>query len=148
MAHAAQSVELASPADRVWQLVGDFNSLHEWHPAVEESRLNRADDEDGDGETQRTLELAGGGEIRERLEDSDDQQMQYRYSILDGPLPVENYVATIRVRADGVNRCTVEWTSDFDPVGVKDAEAVQIIEGIYSAGLENLRKLFGAPAAR
>lgn len=147
MAEATKSIELNAPAGRVWELVGDFNSLAQWHPGVEDSQLNRADDDEDGGETHRTLRLAGGGQLRERLEDSDDQEMFYSYSIIDGPLPVENYTATLQVRETGGESCRVEWTGSFDPSGASEADAVRILESVYTAGLENLRKQFGGPTS-
>jgi len=32
--HTEQSVQLNVPVDQAWALVGKFEGLHEWHPAV------------------------------------------------------------------------------------------------------------------
>ena len=133
------SARIAVPVDDVWKLIGGFNGLPDWHPAVEESET------DGDGEgSVRKLTLAGGGTIVERLERLEDDERQYTYSITDSPLPVSNYVATIRVRDDGDGTASlVEWSSEFQPAGVSESDAVKVIQEIYSAGLENLKKIFG-----
>ena len=60
-----------------------------------------------------------------------------------GPLPVANYTAEITVRDDGKGGSEVEWSSDFEAQGVGDQDAVQAIQGVYQAGLDNLRKMFG-----
>jgi hypothetical protein len=39
--------------------------------------------------------------------------------------------------------CDVEWSSTFEPAGASEPEAVKVIRGIYEAGFENLRKMFG-----
>ncbi len=67
-----------------------------------------------------------------------------RYSIVESPLPVGDYLATLRVRDrdDGAS-CTVEWSSEFEPVGAPEPDAVKVIEGIYQAGFENLKRIFG-----
>lgn len=39
--------------------------------------------------------------------------------------------------------CTVEWSSSFEPAGASESEAVKVIRGIYEAGFDNLRKMFG-----
>jgi len=135
------STRIAAPADDVWKLIGGFNGLPDWHPAVEKSET------DGDGEgSVRKLALAGGGTIVERLERVEDDERQYTYSITDSPLPVSNYVATIRVRDDGDGTASlVEWSSEFQPAGVSESDAVKVIQGIYSAGgrkfEENFRRL-------
>lgn len=67
-------------ADKLWELIGQFNGLPNWHPAIEKSELEE------DGKVRR-LTLVGGGSIVERLERVDDNEHLYRYSILESPLP-------------------------------------------------------------
>lgn len=139
MTRVSMSMDLKVPADKVWDMIGSFNALPEWHPAVEKSEI------EGDGKGSiRTLHLAGGGTIRERLERIDDEDMVYSYSIVSGPLPVINYVSTLRLHeSEDGKGCTVEWESDFQPMGVPENDAVNAITGVYEAGLKNLQKMFG-----
>ena len=123
-------------ADDVWKLIGQFNALPDWHPAVTSSKLE-------DGGRIRRLSLLGGGEIVERLEQIEQGDRLYRYSIVSGPLPVANYTATLRVKEDGKGKATVEWSSEFDPAGATETDATAAVQEIYKAGFENLRKLFG-----
>ncbi|HMJ49100.1 MAG TPA: SRPBCC family protein, partial [Burkholderiales bacterium] len=90
----------------------------------------------------RKLSLVGGGSIVERLEHISNKEKLYRYSITDSPLPVDGYVAEIRVKDNGDGTSTVEWSSKFEPKGVKTDEAVKIIQGIYQAGFDNLKKMY------
>jgi hypothetical protein len=133
-------VSMQSPvnmsADDVWKLIGQFNALPDWHPAVTSSKLE-------DGGRIRRLSLLGGGEIVERLEQIEQGDRLYRYSIVSGPLPVANYTATLRVKEDGKGKATVEWSSEFDPAGATETDATAAVQEIYKAGFENLRKLFG-----
>ena len=39
--------------------------------------------------------------------------------------------------------CTIEWSSTFEPPGACEPVAVKVIRGIYEAGFDNLRKMFG-----
>lgn len=125
------------PAQMLWNTIGGFNALPDWHPAVEKSELAKSDEG-----TIRTLHLVGGGTIVEKLETVDDKERLYSYSILEGPLPVANYSATIRVQDDN-GGCTVEWSSEFDASGAPESEAAKVVRGIYEAGFENLKKMFG-----
>jgi len=122
-------------ADEVWKLIGGFNTLPDWHPEIEKSEL----EEEG---SMRRLSLVGGGTIMEKLEKLDDNERLYSYSIIDSPLPVSNYVATIRVKEDGEGKTTVEWSSEFEAEGAAENEAKDIIAGIYQAGFDNLKKMF------
>ena len=138
MAAVKMSQELPVPAQAVWSVIGGFNALPDWHPAVEKSETKT----EGDAKV-RTLHLAGGGEIVERLESADEKERTYTYSILSGPLPVSNYTASIKVRESGIG-CSVEWSSEFIPSGAPESDATAAIRGIYQAGFENLQKMFGA----
>ncbi len=53
------------------------------------------------------------------------------------------YAATIRVRDAEDGGCDVEWSSEFDPSGASEGDAVKVIEGIFQTGLDNLNKMFG-----
>ncbi len=37
----------------------------------------------------------------------------------------------------------MEWSSEFEPSGASEGDAVKVIEGIFQAGLDNLNKMFG-----
>ena len=139
MAKVSMKVNLGVPADQVWELIGSFNALPDWHPAVEKSEV------EGEGHgSVRTLHLAGGGTIRERLEQIDEEGKVYSYSILSSPLPVMNYTATLRLHeAEDGSGCDVEWESDFQPAGMPETDAVDVIRGVYQAGFDNLKKMFG-----
>lgn len=137
MASARMSTRLSASAARVWELIGDFNALPNWHPAIAASQL-----ETPGGSTLRRMTLKDGPTILERLEGTAEHE--YRYSILEGPFPVTDYRSTLAVRDDGTGTSTVEWSGQFNPNGVSEADAVALFEGIYRAGLENLRTIFGA----
>jgi len=139
MPKVSMSVPLPASAEQVWQLIGHFNALPDWHPAIEKSEVKGK----GKGSV-RTLKLVGGGTIEEKLEQLDDNGHAYSYTIVSSPLPVANYSATIRVHPnpDGEG-CTVEWASDFEAAGVPQSDAMATMQNIYQSGLDNLRKMFG-----
>ena len=136
MAKVDMKIDLNVAADEVWKLIGGFNTLPDWHPAIEKSEL----EEEG---SMRRLSLAGGGTIVEKLERLDDSERVYTYSIVDSPLPVANYSATICVKDNAEGKTTVEWSSEFEAKGAGENEAMDIIADIYQAGFDNLKKMFG-----
>ncbi len=136
MARVSMESPLNISADEVWELIGKFNALPDWHPAVTNSKLE-------DGGRIRRLSLFGGGEIVERLEQIEDGDRLYRYSIISGPLPVANYTATLRVKENGKGKAVIEWTGEFDPSGATEADATAAVQDIYKMGFDNLRKMFG-----
>jgi polyketide cyclase/dehydrase/lipid transport protein len=139
MSRVSLSLDLPVSAQRVWDTVGGFNNLAKWHPAVARSEENKSGNT-----TVRTLHLHGGASLVERLEAIDNKARSYSYTIIEGPLPVARYRSTLHVseKADG-RGCTVEWSSDFEPSGASESDAVKAIRGVYEAGFDNLRKMFG-----
>lgn len=125
-------IDLTADAAEVWKAVGDFGSIAEWHPAVEKCELVELD-----GARHRHLTLADGALLLERLEEEGDHH--YRYSIVEGPLPVENYLSTITCFAEE-GGCRVFWSSTFDPLA---PDADKVVAGVYEAGLEAIRERFG-----
>lgn len=137
MAKVEMQTNLDVSPEKVWELIGGFNALPDWHPAIEKSELDK------EGKV-RKLSLAGGGTIVEKLDEMDDDKRVYSYSITDSPLPVSNYTATITVKegTDGENT-VVDWSSTFDAKNASMNEAMETISEIYQAGFDNLKKIFG-----
>ncbi|MGB8839979.1 MAG: SRPBCC family protein [Aliidongia sp.] len=137
-----------APIARVWQKVRDFNGLAGWVPAIAASEIV------GGGATDRlgcvrALTLANdGGTVKERLLALDDVACAYSYSIIESPLPIENYVAHIRLKPVTLQaRTFIEWVGEFD-VAVSDTANMRqlIAEGVYGAGLTRLAELLAASA--
>ena len=127
--------DVAKSAAAVWEILGNFNGLNNWHPAVSASDLTGSGTQPGDV---RVLTLADGAKITEQLQSYDSTAMSYSYSIEESPLPVRNYLSSIRVEESSTGNSRISWTSTFDADGAADDEAKSIIQGIYEAGLGNL----------
>jgi hypothetical protein len=133
MTNVSISIDIAAPAETVWQLAGDFNGLPRWLDLVNASTLS------DDGRV-RHLVAINGAAIVERLLDHSDERMQYLYTILEGPDPVTDYTASISLRANDAGHTTVTWASRFAPNDPSAAEAlVAHYQGLYRAGLEGLK---------
>jgi hypothetical protein len=138
VATAAQAVESkasktsSQSVDAVWQKIGDFCGISQWHPAVAKCELS-ADKKD------RTLSLKGGGTIVEHLVRWSDKMHSYTYKIVSGPLPVEHYESTIHVSAaKSGSGSVISWRGHYSAKGASDADAKKTIDGIYDAGLTAL----------
>ncbi|MET0745684.1 MAG: SRPBCC family protein, partial [Microvirga sp.] len=75
-----RSADIAAPPAKVWQTIGEFCGIGDWHPAIEKCVLS-----DKDGMKVRTLSLKGGGTLKEEQVSRDDKVMSYTYTILEGP---------------------------------------------------------------
>jgi carbon monoxide dehydrogenase subunit G len=123
----AREVEVDAAPATVWKMIGNFNHLDVWHPALASSTQ--------EGPV-RTLVLAGGGgSIVEKETARSDKDMTYSYAILSGPLPVQNYESTVSVKAGSAGKSVVSWSGRFDAKGAPDDKAKEVIQGIYDAGL-------------
>ena len=94
-------------------MIRDFNGLPNWTPFVAESRIEANAPADQIG-CIRAFRLKDGGRIRERLLALSDYEFSQSYAILESPMGVENYVATLRLLpvTDG-GRTFAEWSADF-----------------------------------
>ncbi|MBN6775760.1 SRPBCC family protein [Pseudomonas granadensis] len=131
MATASATIDIPASADQVWQLIGGFNTLPDWLPLITESTLT-------DGGRVRSLKIADGGVVIERLQTFDNAAMTYSYSIEQAPFPATDYLATLKVEAQGQG-ARVTWSGRFTALGVSDEEVVALFNGIYQGGLDALR---------
>ncbi|MCJ2021007.1 SRPBCC family protein [Methylobacterium sp. E-065] len=142
-AHAldvTRSRDIPAPAEAVWALVGDFCAIQFWHPQVERCILSADDDDDGIRAQIRGLVVNGGlGTIVEVETARDETGRSYSYGLIQGPLPVRAYNATLAVRPNG-SGSTVIWSATFDAEGMSDAEAVADIAGVFEAGLAGIAR--------
>ena len=129
----------ASP-ETTWKMIGGFNHLDVWHLVVIASKLTHGDSQSAGAV--RLLTLGNGATITEELVSNNNALRSYTYAITASPLPVADYVSTITVSAAAEGKSTVTWISSFDASGATDEEAVNVISGIYDAGLNNLDKHF------
>jgi len=119
----------------IWQAVGDFCAIKDWHPAVASCEETK----DGDV-TFRTLTLKDGGKIKEKLTGTEDTA--YTYEIVESPLPVKNYKSRLWLEVDDEpDRSVIFWQSDFDPAdGKTEEEAKKVITGILADGVKGIKK--------
>jgi hypothetical protein len=132
---------IGAPAAKVWERVRDFNALPRWHPAIRESRIENAEASDKVG-CVRDFRLQNGDRIRERLLGLSDYDFFCTYSILESPMPLTNYIATLRLTpiTDG-DRAFAEWTADFDCAPeLADELVAGIGQNVFLAGLQALKR--------
>src|SRR4051812_34375528 len=89
MASVREEGELGAGIDEVWKLVGDFSGF------VEAMGIPVEVSGEGVGST-RTIAM-GPSPTVERLETLDNDNRRLQYSLLQGPLPVENYLSTMQL---------------------------------------------------
>lgn len=148
--HVKKTITIAAPAAKVWDASKNFNGLNTWHPALASDELVS-----GTNNTVgavRLLTLKGGGTIKEKLLQFDESGHRFRYAIVESVLPVSHYTSSFVVSSLGTDKTLVTWSGRFKRKNVGDAPAdtendkaaTDTITGVYTAGLDNLKKIVEA----
>ncbi|MCY3983736.1 MAG: SRPBCC family protein [Roseovarius sp.] len=144
MARVYVSSVINAPAEKVWERVRDFNGLPKWHPLIRDSRIEDALPSDKVG-CVRHFHLQNGDFIREQLLGLSDYDMFCTYSILESPMPLTDYLATLRLTpvTEG-ERAFIEWSAEFScSPEDEDGLANRIAEDVFQTGFDALKRHFG-----
>ena len=144
MVKVYRSTVLDAPADRVWRDLRDFNGLPNWHPLIELSRIEKSHPADKVG-CVRNFQLKDGARIREKLLSLSDYDYSCTYSIIESPMDLSDYIATLRLLpvTEG-NRCFIEWSAEFEcPPEKADELAETVGDGVFQTGFDALKKRYG-----
>ncbi|KAE9645955.1 SRPBCC family protein [Pseudomonas sp. PB106] len=142
MTMVEHSAVLEGNAEQVWSVLKKFGEIRSWHPSIVDSEI-----EGGlpDGLTGciRKLVLADGAVVRERLLSVDDRALTLSYQFEEAPLPLDNYVATVRLVALTEHSQTlITWVANFDLQEPNTAEHYQaLIRGLIVEGHNGLQGL-------
>ncbi|MGB7293393.1 MAG: SRPBCC family protein [Thermodesulfobacteriota bacterium] len=139
MSKVSVSTKINTSADEVWKTICDFSAVGKYITTIANVTMEGS----GVGAL-RVLTRKDGTQIVERLENVDPQARTLRYAIVSSPLPLKNYVSTMKVRDLGANRCKLEWSSTFEATGAPEADVEKLIENVYSRGFNGLKKLHGS----
>lgn len=141
MARVYVSSVIEAPVARVWERVRDFNALPRWHPAIRDSRIENGEPSDRVG-CVRDFHLQNGDRIREKLLGLSDYDYFCTYSILESPMPLTGYIATLRLTpvTDG-DGTFAEWTAEFDCAAADEEGLVTGIgTNVFQAGFNALKR--------
>lgn len=142
-----EEVTINAPAAAIWGKVSNFNDLGVWHPAVKTTEIVTG--KNNKVNTERLLTLQDGGTIKEKLLGYNAKARTFKYSIIEGVLPVTDYVSSVTVKPAGKDQSIVVWKGTFKrkdtaaipAEGQDDATAVKVITSVYRGGLDNLKKI-------
>ncbi|NJM84071.1 MAG: SRPBCC family protein [Tabrizicola sp.] len=144
MARIFVSSVINAEAEAVWDRIRDFNGMPKWHPRIRDSRIEDALPSDKIG-CIRNFHLQNGDMIREKLIGMSDYDLFTSYAMLEGPMPLWDYMATIRLTpiTDGA-RCFAEWSAEFscDPANEADLTG-GIATNVFQGGFDALKRHFG-----
>lgn len=92
MADVTTYEDVAVPADRVWDVIGDFANIRKWAVAIQDQKPG-----EDSGRRVRTLTMPDGSEVKEEMVVS--SQYSYTYSVLDRPTDYRSTIAVIPLDA-------------------------------------------------
>ena len=128
-----KSIDVKAAPEKVWAMIGPFCSIKDWHPVIGKCTQS--------GGVRTLTTKDGTAQFVEKQTASEMKTMMYSYEIEKSPLPLTNYVSTLKVVPNGNGGSKVEWSSTFIPNSGQDAAAKSAVEGIYQAGLDNIQKM-------
>jgi hypothetical protein len=144
MARVFVSSVIGAEASAVWERIRDFNAMPKWHPRIRDSRIEDALPSDKIG-CIRNFHLQNGDMIREQLVAMSDYDLFFSYAMLEGPMPLWDYMATLRLTpiTDG-KRCFAEWSAEFSCDPDKESDLVNGIgTNVFQGGFDALKRHFG-----
>ena len=136
MAHIIETVRLSREPDALWQKIGAFCAVGEWHPM-----LAKVTSEGEKAGSLRTAEGRDGTRQTERLLDVAPVRRSYRYRIENTPMPVRGYTAELRVEDNRDGTSTIVWSADFEPTS-DEHRATEGVRSFLKAGLKKLVKMY------
>ena len=124
-----------APSDKVWAAIRAIGGLDRWFPVISSCRV------EGEGvDAIRILSLADGGEMRDRIEEINDQARRFRYLRIEHPFPVSFYEGTVTVRDAGNGNSEVTWAVETDVAEKAREEFIPMISAALSDGIAGLER--------
>jgi len=131
-----------APVDKVWVVTRNFDGLPAWLPAISKSFIEDGNPPDKVG-CIRNFTLVTGESVRERLLTLCDFNKICRYALLDGPLPMRDYVATFQLVSVTDGDATFgSWQAEFYTDAAAGIATTQRIETIFQEGFNTLKQRF------
>tara|TARA_B100000579_G_scaffold372736_1_gene336044 strand:- start:75 stop:458 length:384 start_codon:yes stop_codon:yes gene_type:complete len=100
-----EEIQFSCSADELWSILSDVGRC-DWVPTIDKITL------EGDC---RHFEMAGIGQITEKILKQDHTNMILQYSAIQTPAPIEHHLATMQVAALNDRECSLSWTTEISP---------------------------------
>ena len=137
------SINIDAPASRIWDIVKDYDGLDIWHPAFSGADIKSGTNNEVGAI--RTLTIQDGPSFDEELLAWDPMQRSFTYRVIDpAPLPLKNYQSTMTVMQLEPGVSNVTWRSQYENNSngeMPDEELIAFLNGVYQAGLEQVRAM-------
>lgn len=128
--------KLNVPAQPVWEAIRGIGRLDVWFPIIASCRV------EGDGPgAMRLMTIAdNGGDIKDIIEDIDEECRRLVYRRPVSPFPVTDYKGTVEVFTSYDGLGIIVWTIDFESKPEDAVSVAELVHGAISAGIEGMEK--------
>jgi NADPH2:quinone reductase len=143
VAHIYVSSVIDAPIEEVWAIARDFTG--HWHSSVIVEPTIEEDLPSDRVGCVRAFKLHDGGALREVLVGLSDECYEFSYRILESPLPVEDYLASVRFAPVTTTGATFgEWTVNFRVPPDEEQSTVDTVRGVFENGFADIANLLNA----
>jgi len=140
MAKVYVSAVIDAPLDSVWAIIRRFDALPEWLPGITGCKMEDERVEDAVGAIRAIETGQSDAVVREKLCAMSDLEHSMSYSVVEGPLPIRNLVATIRLHPITDREQTFgEWSAEFEPEPGAEEKAPRILTKVFAGGWQGLK---------
>lgn len=138
MPHITETATIPRDPETLWNEIGRFDSVGEWHPMLDSVETFGAG-----VDVIRVAHSRGGGEQIERLQSLDASQRMYRYTMERSSMPVCDYTGEFRIEPADVAASRITWSASFELTAEGDGRAVEAVRKFLQAGTESLKSRYG-----
>jgi mxaD protein len=139
-----ESIRVSAPAAKTFATVTRWDALESWCPAFAKTEIVSGGNAVG---SVRAVTVKEGPTFTEELLAFDPAGRSYKYKIIESPLPIVEYVSTVRVYDMG-DYSEIVWLASYkrrakdDPTAETDDTAMMnFVGGLYKACLGNAKKV-------
>lgn len=130
MAEVTSKAIIDAPAKDLWKVLSDFGGVAKYNPIVTKVITEGT----GVG-SKRTCTIQSPDQnsfdIDEILENQDDDKMSQVIKIVQAPPPFAGMVVRQQVSELEQNKSQVEWVVNLQPGNMPEADANQMVQGIF-----------------
>ena len=138
MLNAIASEEVPLSAEEVWKVIGDFDGIRKWAPAVMAERSEQTPE----GKVRTLTMPPEGREVRELL--AAQGAYSYTYKFLGETPSARNYYGTVSVVPLNAGTSRIELHSDFDAgAGLSDEESIANMTRSVRGNLKAMKRALG-----
>lgn len=140
------SAVIPAPVDSVWAVLRDFGDIVGLVPGVVRSHIEDGLQGSVVGCVRRFRCEDPPVDVRERLLALDDHRHAQTYTIVEIPLPIDNYIGHVQLhRITQTDQTFIHWTSSFGCPPAAEAQVVPLLQAILDGTVAALQRRF-APA--